>query len=186
MSAAHVSANARDSNRFDVSVNVEPQKKAAFYLNYEELLQRQNEQYEIVINIHPGQPVRDLQVDVCNNYKIKLKILLYQMITFQVNIRESAPLRFVKTPALRSGNEIKEKSTEDLDPRATVKNINSTSAEVKFSPNVEDQKRFAQSLGTDKKDGLAGQFVVQYDVERKPNGGEVSRHRINILIRYCY
>lgn len=59
-----MAANTRDSNRFDVTVNVEPQKKAAFYLNYEELLQREREQYEIVINIHPGQVVRDLQVEV--------------------------------------------------------------------------------------------------------------------------
>lgn len=63
-SAAHITANARDSNRFDVSVNIEPQKKAVFYLSYEELLQREREQYEVVINIHPGQLVNDLQVEV--------------------------------------------------------------------------------------------------------------------------
>lgn len=45
-------------------MNVAPQKKAAFYLTYEELLQRRDEQYEIVINIHPGQPVKDLSVEV--------------------------------------------------------------------------------------------------------------------------
>lgn len=68
MSAAHVAANARDSSRFDVSVNVEPQKKAAFYLSYEELLQREQEQYEVVINIHPGQLVKELQVEVLCSY----------------------------------------------------------------------------------------------------------------------
>lgn len=60
-------ANARDSNRFTVSVNLEPQSKAIFTLTYEELLQRQNEQYEIVLNIHPGQPVKDLIVEVRMN-----------------------------------------------------------------------------------------------------------------------
>lgn len=64
LSAAHVTVNARDSNRFDVSVNVESQKKAGFYLSYEELLQREKEQYEVVVNIHPGQVVKDLQVEV--------------------------------------------------------------------------------------------------------------------------
>lgn len=64
MSAAHVAASARDSNRFDISVTVEPQKKAAFYLSYEELLQRERDQYEVVINIHPGQLVKDLRVTV--------------------------------------------------------------------------------------------------------------------------
>jgi hypothetical protein len=32
---------------------------------------------------------------------------------------------------------------------------------------------FAQHLGSEKENGLAGQFVVQYDVERDPAGGEV-------------
>lgn len=63
-SAAHVAVSARDSNRFTVSVNVEPQSKATFYLTYEELLVRKNEKYEVVLNIHPGQPVKDLAVQV--------------------------------------------------------------------------------------------------------------------------
>ncbi|RZC39131.1 inter-alpha-trypsin inhibitor heavy chain H4-like, partial [Asbolus verrucosus] len=150
--AAHVEANARDSNRFTVSVNVEPQSKAIFTLTYEELLQRQNEQYEVVINIHPGQPVKDLNVEV--------------------NINESRPLKFVRSPALRSGNEIS-KNDEDLSPQAEINVINSTSATVKFSPDIERQKQLASGLGTKEENGLAGQFVVQYDVERDPHGGEV-------------
>lgn len=63
-SAGHVAVSARDSNRFTVSVNIEPQSKAIFYLTYEELLQRRNQQYEIVLNIHPGQPVKNLNVEV--------------------------------------------------------------------------------------------------------------------------
>lgn len=125
-SAAHVSASARDSNRFDVTANVEPQSKAAFYLSYEELLQRRNEQYEIVINIHPGQPVKDL--------------------TVQVDINESRPLKFVRAPALRSGNEIIS-SEVDLDPRAVIANVSKTTAVVKFSPNEERQKELAHNFG---------------------------------------
>ncbi|KAK9890513.1 hypothetical protein WA026_010589 [Henosepilachna vigintioctopunctata] len=60
--AGLVEANARDSNRFTVSVNIKPQSKATFYLTHEELLARKNGQYEIVINLHPGQPVKDLGV----------------------------------------------------------------------------------------------------------------------------
>lgn len=153
MSAGHVSANARDSNRFDVSVHVEPQKKAAFYLTYEELLQRKKEQYEVVINIHPGQPIRDMEVDV--------------------NIRESRPLRFVRTPSIRSGNEISKLDGQDLDPRAVITNVDEATAAVVFRPSVERQKELALSLGTSEDRGLAGQFVVQYDVARDPNGGEV-------------
>ncbi|CAH2015524.1 unnamed protein product [Acanthoscelides obtectus] len=45
-------------HRFTVSVNVEPQSKAVFYLQYEELLQRQNGKYENCYNIHLDNPLR--------------------------------------------------------------------------------------------------------------------------------
>ncbi|CAH1961436.1 unnamed protein product [Acanthoscelides obtectus] len=151
--AAHVQGSARDSNRFTVSVNVEPQSKAVFYLQYEELLQRQNGKYEIVINIHPGQPVKNMNVEV--------------------HIDESRPLKFVETPALRSGNEISTKENENLLPNAKIDPVNETSAVVSFQPDVEKQKEYAKELGTEKDNGLAGQFIVQYDVERDPSGGEV-------------
>ncbi|KAK9890512.1 hypothetical protein WA026_010588 [Henosepilachna vigintioctopunctata] len=150
--AGLVEVNARDSNRFTVSVNIEPQSKATFYLTYEELLARQNGQYEIVINLHPGQPVKDLGV--------------------QVNINETRPLKFVKAPSLRSGNEIS-KNDEKLDPKAVIENIANNRAVVSFKPDVERQKELAKNLGKKEADGLAGQFVVQYDVERDPQGGEI-------------
>lgn len=46
---------------------MEPESKAAFYLTYEELLQREDGHYEQIINLHPGQPVKDLSVEVSNN-----------------------------------------------------------------------------------------------------------------------
>ncbi|KAK9890511.1 hypothetical protein WA026_010588 [Henosepilachna vigintioctopunctata] len=150
--AGLVEVNARDSNRFTVSVNIEPQSKATFYLTYEELLARQNGQYEIVLNLHPGQPVKDLGV--------------------QVNINETRPLKFVKAPSLRSGNEIS-KNDEKLDPKAVIENIANNRAVVSFKPDVERQKELAKNLGKKESDGLAGQFVVQYDVERDPEGGEI-------------
>lgn len=152
LGAAHVAVSARDSNRFTVSVNVEPESKAAFYLNYEELLKREDGHYELVINLHPGQPVKDLSVEVV--------------------ITESRRISDLKAPPIRSGNEIGNEKSE-LDPRADLEIINDKSAVVKFSPNLERQKQLAHLLGTDDSQGLAGQFVVQYDVERDPNGGEV-------------
>lgn len=86
MGAAHVAVNARDSNKFTVSVNVEPQSKVIFNLTYEELLVRKHNKYEMVINLNPGQLVKDLQV--------------------QVNINETRKIINVETPAIRSGNEI--------------------------------------------------------------------------------
>ncbi|KAF2899117.1 hypothetical protein ILUMI_07056 [Ignelater luminosus] len=152
LGAAHVAVSARDSNRFTVSVNVEPETKAAFYLWYEELLQRQDGHYEQVINIHPGQPVKDLHVEV--------------------SIKESRKIKDLKVPPLRSGNEIG-KDTPDLDPRADIETINDKTAIVRFIPNVERQKQFAHLLGTKENEGLAGQFIVQYDVERDAHGGEI-------------
>lgn len=59
-----MAVSARNSNRFTVSVNVESQAKAAFYLTYEELLKRKQGRYELIVNIHPGQPIDDLSVRV--------------------------------------------------------------------------------------------------------------------------
>lgn len=151
LSAGHVAVSARDSNRFTVSINIEPQSKATFYLTYEELLTRRNNQYEVVLNIHPGQPVQNLNVEVF--------------------INETRPLRFVKAPSIRSGNEIS-KNDDKLDPHAEIES-NKTAATVKFSPDLERQKQLAQGLGTKEENGLSGQFIVQYDVERDAKGGEV-------------
>ncbi|KAK5646826.1 hypothetical protein RI129_005290 [Pyrocoelia pectoralis] len=152
LGAAHVAVSARDSNRFTVSVNIEPEAKAAFYLTYEQLLKRQDSHYEQVINIHPGQPVKDLSVEVL--------------------IAESRKIVGLKAPPLRSGNEIGTDKPE-LDPRADITIVNDTAAVVTFTPNLERQKQLASVLGTKEENGLSGQFVVQYDVERDPSGGEV-------------
>lgn len=75
-SAGHVAVSARDSNRFTVSVNLEPQSKAVFYLTYEELLVREDEKYEVVLNIHPGQPIKHFGVQVSVAiYNILIKLI---------------------------------------------------------------------------------------------------------------
>ncbi|XP_017771114.1 PREDICTED: inter-alpha-trypsin inhibitor heavy chain H4-like [Nicrophorus vespilloides] len=150
--AAHVSVNARDSNTFTVKVNIEPESKAVFNLTYEELLERKKGYYELVINIHPGQLVKDLNVEV--------------------DIVESRPLSFVRAPQIRTGNVIL-KDNDELDPRAQIERPKAEQAVIKFKPDFEKQKRIAHGLGTEEDDGFAGQFVVQYDVERDPQGGEI-------------
>lgn len=62
---------------------------------------------------------------------------------------------------------------EHLDSMADVKIINSKTATVKFHPDPVRQKRMTHYLGNKMRDGLSGQFVVQYDVEREPLNGEV-------------
>lgn len=83
-----VRSSARDSQRFTVSVNVEPQKKVNFKLTYEELLTRKLGTYRHVVNLDPGQIVNDLKVTT--------------------RIEESSNITTLKVPALRTSNEIVE------------------------------------------------------------------------------
>lgn len=59
-----MAVSTRNSNRFTVNVNVEPESKVNFNLTYEELLQREKGQYEVIANIQPGQIVKKLLVEV--------------------------------------------------------------------------------------------------------------------------
>lgn len=73
---------------------------------------------------------------------------------------------------MRSGNEIN-KNEEKIDPSSQIEIINKTSGVVTFHPDAAKQKDFANQLKGKESEGLSGQFVVQYDVERDPHGGEV-------------
>ncbi|XP_044751424.1 inter-alpha-trypsin inhibitor heavy chain H4-like [Coccinella septempunctata] len=150
--AGHVAVNARDSNKFTVSVNIMPESKATFYLTYEELLIRQKGLYDIIVNLHPGQPVKDMEV--------------------QVNINETRSLTSVTTPSIRSGNELS-KTNEIIDPKAEIERIGNNAARIIFKPDIIKQKELAKEIGTEEENGFAGQFIVQYDVERDPHGGEL-------------
>lgn len=152
--AAHVALSARDSNHFTVSVNVEPQKKATFNLTYEELLTRKLGLYNHVINLQPGQEVRDLQV--------------------QVFISESRNITALRVPELRVGNEIDPDQDKKVNSLAKIERPSSTEAWIRFSPSVEEQHELTKKLADKKEEaGLSGQFIVQYDVDRDPQAGEV-------------
>ncbi|XP_044736775.1 inter-alpha-trypsin inhibitor heavy chain H4-like isoform X2 [Chrysoperla carnea] len=162
--AAHVSVSARDSNRFTVSVNVEPHSKATFNLTYEELLTRRLGVYNLVINLHPRQLVRDMSVDV--------------------DIIESEPITILRTPVLRTGNEIDPDENTENNKYATkeFKNNAKTMAHIRFSPTIDQQKQLINDLKNKNKEnpptddvntGVSGQFVVQYDVSRDFKGGSM-------------
>ncbi|ELT99546.1 hypothetical protein CAPTEDRAFT_222769 [Capitella teleta] len=125
-SAGKVSQQVRDSNSFRVVVNVAARSKIDFNLTYEELLHRRFGIYEHVIDIDPGQVVRDLRVDV----KINLKTIFID-------------------------NHL-----------AVVDRVSSTEAHVIYHPSVEDQLEASDV-------GIQGQFVVQYDVKRDLDAGEI-------------
>ncbi|EFA04004.1 inter-alpha-trypsin inhibitor heavy chain H4 isoform X2 [Tribolium castaneum] len=153
-SAARVEFNARDSKVFTFSANLKPESNATFRLIYEELLRRQFGQYQHVINIHPGQIVDDLYV--------------------KIHINESRPLKFVNTPFLRTGNEIG--NNDDKVYFSGKMQVESTLAFMEFKPEKSRQSQIGQLLGNGNKTGIAGQLVVEYDVERDSHGGEILVH----------
>lgn len=89
-----------------------------------------------------------------------------------MDIRESQRIQFVRAPPIRSGNQVGDLGT-GFDPNAEIHHTGSSSAVVFFRPKLKQQIQLAQKLGTDDSEGLAGQFIVEYDVERPSEGGTV-------------
>lgn len=135
--AGLVSQDVRDSNKFMVSANVEPQDKVVFKMTYEGLLERKLGWYEHVINVNPGKVVKDLRI--------------------VVNIDESRPLDKLSVPELKQSNEIGfEPGQENTIAQVDWEKGNAT-ARIEFAPNKEQQKEYGEQ-------GLAGQLLIKYDV----------------------
>ncbi|KAF2899118.1 hypothetical protein ILUMI_07057 [Ignelater luminosus] len=147
--AGTIELDVRDSRNFFISVNLEQRSEAVFYLTYEELLQRKNGFYEHILNLCADQPVANLQV--------------------QVNIVETKKITQLKVPPLRLGSGIEKEDTK-LNPNAKIKITKDTSALVKFNLNTKFQ-RMLQKRNRIK--GLLGQVVMQYDIERNTDNGEI-------------
>ena len=155
-SAGLVDTDARQVSQITVSSNINPATKIEFTLTYEELLRRHDSRYEHVIHVNPGEIVDDYKVNIY--------------------INESLPITFVNVPELKkSENEITS-LLEDNKIANITKNVGNDSrkAHIEFSPSVEDQKRMAQKDFEESFDiGMAGQFIVQYDVNRKSQGSDI-------------
>lgn len=176
--AAHIAAKARDSNHFTVSVNVEASSSAEFNLTYEELLIRRNGVYNHAINLHPG--------------------ALVPKLTVTVHIKETEKIVDLRVPEIRTGNEIDATKDDAQNSKVTiVKGHDDREATITFTPDLQEQERliqlyaqktkesaaashssspFSWNYGTTPEptvsEGVLGQFVVQYDVDR-PKDGEV-------------
>lgn len=89
-------------------------------------------------------------------------------------INESEKLFFVRTVDLRpaTGANIVIPNV-DLNPNAKIQTKQTTSRII-FKPSIQRQIRYVCSgLGSDEYDGFAAQFIVNYDIERTNQGGEV-------------
>ncbi|XP_026726258.1 inter-alpha-trypsin inhibitor heavy chain H4-like isoform X3 [Trichoplusia ni] len=176
LGAAHISTKARDSNHFTVSVNVEASSSAVFNLTYEELLVRRNGVYNHAINLHPG--------------------ALVPKLTVTVHVKEAAKISELRVPEIRTGNEIDATKDDAQNSKVAIVRANDDrEATITFTPDLQEQellmniykqksKESAQAASHSypswyysepkEKDpeGVLGQFVVQYDVER-PKDGEI-------------
>ncbi|VDI01986.1 Hypothetical predicted protein [Mytilus galloprovincialis] len=134
----------RYTSRFSFDINVPAKSRVTFNLTYQELLQRVNGRYQHKIYVDPGQIVEDLTVDIV--------------------ISESRNITKLLVPRLRN-NTLSNKD-EELNTLAVIDRPTSKSATIHFAPTADDQKQMSDQ-------GISGLFVVEYDVQRKFDAGEV-------------
>jgi len=146
--AGIVSKDARDANLFTVSTNIEPGEKVIFKLTYEELLERKAGRYEHAINIDPKNIVDDLKIEVY--------------------INESLPISTISVPELIQSNEIDAINNEENKVAVVTKNVDGyqNNARIVFNPSTDYQKEAGAQ-------GISGQFLVKYDLDRKSQENEV-------------
>uniref|UniRef100_A0A673IH02 Inter-alpha-trypsin inhibitor heavy chain 5 n=1 Tax=Sinocyclocheilus rhinocerous TaxID=307959 RepID=A0A673IH02_9TELE len=132
---------------FRMEVTIPGRNRAVFLLTYEELLQRRLGRYEHVTSVRPMQLVSRLSVGVT--------VVEHSRITYL----EVLPLRNGKTPS-SNGN-----GKADVGPPvSTVVRQNDTFCKISFTPNIAQQAKIATN-------GMLGEFVVHYDVERETGTG---------------
>nr|XP_035162585.2 inter-alpha-trypsin inhibitor heavy chain H5 isoform X3 [Callithrix jacchus] len=133
---------------FRASAVIPSKDKAAFFLSYEELLQRRLGKYEHSISVRPQQLAGRLSVDV--------------------NILESAGIASLEVLPLHNSRHRGSGRGEDDSgpPPSTVINQNETFAHILFKPSVVQQAKIAQN-------GILGDFIIRYDVSREQSVGDI-------------
>lgn len=143
-SAGLVNQDTRDANQVTVSVNIEAGTKVRFRLMYEELLNRKIGKYEHNIHVNPGQIVNDFTVEVF--------------------INESLPVINLNVPELKTNpNDI---ISDEKNQLAEIVQVEENQYKITFSPSKEIQEEMSQN-------GVAGEFIVQYDVDRKGQSSDI-------------
>jgi len=145
--AGLVEQDTRDANVFQINANIEPEEKVLFRLTYDELLERRFGLYEHVVHVQPGQVVDDFKIII--------------------NINESLPISKLMVPEFKESNEV------DFDEKessiASIKrdlDENPKRARIEFDITKDYQKKVG-------KNGLQGEFSIQYDVNRDNQNNEI-------------
>uniref|UniRef100_A0A8C1INN3 Inter-alpha-trypsin inhibitor heavy chain 5 n=1 Tax=Cyprinus carpio TaxID=7962 RepID=A0A8C1INN3_CYPCA len=136
---------------FRMEVTIPGRNRALFLLTYEELLQRRLGRYEHVTSVRPMQLVSKLSVGVT--------IVEHSRITYL----EVLPLRNGKTPSSTGNGKADGKVGP---PVSTEVKQNETFCKISFTPNIVQQVKIANN-------GMLGEFVVRYDVEREIGIGDI-------------
>ncbi|XP_069314768.1 inter-alpha-trypsin inhibitor heavy chain H5 [Eulemur rufifrons] len=133
---------------FRASLVIPSKDKAAFFLSYEELLQRRLGKYEHVVSVRPQQLAGRLSVEV--------------------NILEQSGIESLQVPPLQNSRQKGSGRGEDDSgpPPSTVIQQNETFAKIVFKPSVVQQAKIAQN-------GILGDFIVRYDVNREQSIGDI-------------
>ncbi|KAG2455274.1 ITIH6 inhibitor, partial [Polypterus senegalus] len=146
--AGHVGTKERETEKFRLAINVEAESQMTFTLTYEELLQRRLGHYEVVLSVRPGQLVSNL--------------------TLELSISERTGISFLKVLPLRTTKLLSNTVRGDANmPPSTKVQQSPNCAHIRFTPTLRDQETYSTSTG------IAGDFVVQYDVDLKDLIGDV-------------
>ncbi|GAB1303203.1 Inter-alpha-trypsin inhibitor heavy chain H5 [Apodemus speciosus] len=155
--AAHVGIRDRESEKFRISTRLAAGTKATFALAYEELLQRHQGRYQLVVSLRPGQLVRKLNVEI--------------------TVSERTGIAYVHIPPLRSSRVCANNQTKslcyldahtgegDLPPSTRIQR-GETCVRITFSPTLRDQSAFSSS-------GIMADFTIYYDVVMEDLIGDV-------------
>ncbi|XP_069141687.1 inter-alpha-trypsin inhibitor heavy chain H4-like [Argopecten irradians] len=145
-SAAHISVKPRETNTFNIQINVAAEQKVTFELHYQEFLQRKLSAYNHVIYIKPGEPVADLSIEV--------------------DINESRNITNLRIPPIKS-DLFTIKDQKDADAAITITRPSADRAHILFRPTLKTQVELGGSTGLDV------QFKVKYDIDRDFDGGDL-------------
>ena len=145
-SAGIVNQDVREANKIVVTTNIESQGKVRFTMTYEELLQRKLGRYEHIVHVNPGQIVEDFVINVY--------------------INESLPVQSIRVPEMKTDPNAITSSNENRNAKVEKDLQDSSKVHIQYKPSTDLQKEESKS-------GLAGQFIVQYDVDRKNESSDI-------------
>ncbi|CAL8368265.1 unnamed protein product [Lota lota] len=145
--AGLVATKEREIEKFRVAVSVPPGAEMSFSLSYEELLPRRLGHYELSLGLRPGQPVRNLTLDV--------------------SIEEITGISFLRVLPLKTSRLMSNNVKAEADaPPSTHVEHNAGYARIRYSPTLQQQNAISSQ-------GLNVDFIIQYDVELRDLIGDI-------------